>query len=118
RLRRGAELAPGGRHEGEAERRPPTLVGLEIGAPVIIGEPGDEGRPLAHDPAVRLAEPAERIAADLPERRIRAGDGQLVFAVTDADEALRGDVVAAGIGQLFVVEFHDGPARLVVSVPA
>ena len=117
-LRRCAERLLLCRQQPEAEAHDTGLVGLEIGAPVIVGEPGEEGGVLARDAAVRIAETAEGEAADLPERRVGTGDGHLVGAVGDADEALCGDVVAAGIGQLLVVELDHGTAGLVVDVPA
>ena len=116
RLRRGAEGAGRAGQEKEAKAHAAALIGLEVGHPVVVGQPGEEERPVARDAAVGLLVAAEGVAADLPERRIGAGDGELVLVVGDADEALGRDVVAAGIGELLVIEADDGAAGFEVDI--
>ena len=104
-----------------------VVVGVIVAAALIIAVVIAVGRSrelsaaraaLTAAPAEGIAEAAEGEAADLPQRRIRAGNGQLALAIADPDEALGCDVVAAGIGELLVVELRHGTAGLVVDVPA
>ncbi len=98
--------------EGEFEPQFTGLVGLEIGVPIVVGQPGIQGG-LVRCPLLAVEAP-EGVAADLPERRVRRGHRHACLMVLHPEPVEGGDVVPAASRQLFAVELDDRPRRLEV----